>query len=64
VADFLEVFHEPEAVARARDEAQSQQLLFFIPEERAALSGLAQVASGIVRAAAKSSGQAGALATV
>jgi hypothetical protein len=52
VADFLEAFHDPEKVARARAQAQRQEHLSFIPEETAALSGLGRVGRGIVRAIA------------
>lgn len=64
VADFLESFHDPEKVARARAQAQRQEHLSFIPEETAALSGLGQVASGIVRAIAGRSKQPETRATV
>ena len=50
VADFLESFHDPEKVAQAQAEAQRQERLSFIPEETAALSGLGEVARGLVRA--------------
>ena len=53
VADFLESFHDPDKVAQAREEAQRQQRLSFIPEETAALSGLREVARGLVRAIAR-----------
>lgn len=57
VADFLESFHDPEKVTRAREEAQRQSRLSFIPGETDALSGLARAASELVRAIAGPSGQ-------
>ena len=52
VADFLEAFHDPDKVAQARAQAQRQKQLSFIPEENSALSGLGQVACGVVHAIA------------
>jgi len=52
VADFLESFHDPEKVAQAREQAQRQERLSFIPEETAALVGLREVAQGIAGAIA------------
>ena len=64
VADFLEAFHDPEKVAQARAQAQQQQHLSFIPQETAALSGLAQAARGVVRAIAARSKKAQTRATI
>jgi hypothetical protein len=64
VADFLEAFHDPEKVAQAREHAQRQEHLSFIPEETAALLGLGQVACGVVRAIAGRSKQPQTRATV
>lgn len=50
VADFLESFHDAQKVAQARAQAQRQERLSFIPEETSALSGLGEVAQGLVRA--------------
>lgn len=52
VADFLETFHEPEKIEQARANAQRRQQLSFIPEETAALAGLARVERAMVRAIA------------
>jgi hypothetical protein len=52
VADFLESFHDPEKITQARAKAQQQKHLSFIPEETPALSGLAKVEGGLVRAIA------------
>jgi len=64
VSDFLEAFHDPEKVAQARDRAQRQERLSFIPQETAALWGLGQAARGIVRAIAGRSKQPETRATV
>ena len=64
VADFLEAFHDPEKVAQAREHAQRQAHLSFIPEETAALSGLGRVVGGVVRAIAGCSKQPQTRATV
>jgi hypothetical protein len=50
VAAFLESFHDEERIKQAREEAQRQKHLSFIPEETPALMGLAQVQSGLVHA--------------
>jgi hypothetical protein len=52
VADFLEAFHDPAKVAQARAAADQRGQLSCIPEETPALSGLAQVQRGLVRALA------------
>jgi hypothetical protein len=64
VADFLESFHDLEKVAQAREQAQRQEHLSFIPEETEALLGLGQVARSIVRAIAERSKRPQTRATV
>lgn len=64
VAEFLEAFHDADKVAQARADAQRKEQLSFIPEETSALSGLAAVGRGIVRAIAGRARQPETRATV
>jgi len=53
VGDFLEAFHDAGKVEQARQAAQAQQRLAFIPEQTQALEGLARVQREQVRAIAR-----------
>lgn len=53
VGDFLESFHDPQAVVLAKVQAQAQGNLSYIPEETAALEGLQRVQADLVRVAAQ-----------
>lgn len=53
VADFLEAFHDPKSIAKARELATGQGLLAFIPDETQVLGGLQEVQEHLIRMAHK-----------
>lgn len=50
LGDFFDLFHDGEKISQARDEAQQQRRLAFLPEESTLLNGLGAVLRGSVRA--------------
>jgi len=53
VGDFLELFHEEEKIEHAREQAQGQERLAFIPEENGLLCGLQRVQRELVESVAR-----------
>lgn len=53
VGDFLEAFHDADKVEQARQAAQAQERLAFVPEQTPALAGLGRVQREQVRAIAR-----------
>lgn len=53
LGDFLDLFHDEEKVRSARNEAQRQGRLAFVPEESTLLDGLGRVQRGSVTAIAR-----------
>jgi hypothetical protein len=49
IASFLESFHNPALIEKAREHAQERKQLSFIPEESVALAGLRETLRGLIR---------------